>query len=321
MGVSTPSSSIYSAGHDLNPEYYYFKPEIENNGRLVKGLCKCIETLNESYAVEDLISEQLSQYRGDTGLFGIRAAIRQRSTLAPAKWWKSYGAETLKLQLLAVKVLSLSCSASGCERNWSIFQHIHSKKRNKLEHQRLQDLVFIKYNQALVERFEIQDKIDLMKFNEINFHTEWLMGEMENVGDDGEDLIHPNHDLNWSQVVDASGANESIIYIRRTTRQLEVGSTSQATTAPITTISPRATMTPRAPMAQQVVEDVEEVEDEELKEEVEEVEDEDWRNMLKKLKMKNWTNIWMMLHDFYVCLNFHMIVLSLNLNLYVLNLD
>ena len=136
----------------------------------------------------------------------------------------------------------------------------------------MQDLVFIKYNQALVERFEIRDKIDPMEFNEINFHTEWLVGEMENVGDDGEDLVHPNHDLTWSQVADASGANEPIIYTRRTTRQLEVGSTSQATTAPIATISPRATMTPRAPpMAQQVVEDVEEVEDEELEEDVEEV--------------------------------------------------
>ena len=76
---------LHSAGHYLNPEYYYSKPEIENNGRLVRGLRKCIETLSESYAVEDLISEQLSQYRGATGLFGIRAAIRQRSTLAPGK--------------------------------------------------------------------------------------------------------------------------------------------------------------------------------------------------------------------------------------------
>ena len=76
---------LHSAGHYLNPEYYYSKPEIEKNGRLVRGLRKCIETLSESYEVEDLISEQLSQYRGATGLFSIKAAIRQRSTLAPSK--------------------------------------------------------------------------------------------------------------------------------------------------------------------------------------------------------------------------------------------
>ena len=44
--------------------------------------------------------------------------------LLAAEWWKSYGAETPELQLLVVKVLSLSCSASGCERNWSIFEHV-----------------------------------------------------------------------------------------------------------------------------------------------------------------------------------------------------
>ena len=135
--------------------------------------------------------------------------------------------------------------------------------------------MFIKYNQALVERFEIRDKIDPMEFNEINFHTEWLVGEMEKVGDDGENLVHPNDDLTWSQVADASGANEPIIYTRRTTRQKEVGSTSQATTALRTTIAPRATMATRAPMEQQVMEDVEEVEDEKLEEDFEEVEDED----------------------------------------------
>ncbi|KAH1221935.1 hypothetical protein GmHk_12G035237 [Glycine max] len=36
---------------------------------------------------------------------------------------------------------SQTCSASGYERNWSIFEHIHSKRRNRLEHQKLDDLV------------------------------------------------------------------------------------------------------------------------------------------------------------------------------------
>ncbi|KAG5028528.1 hypothetical protein JHK87_012042 [Glycine soja] len=31
-------------------------------------------------------------------------------------------------------------SASGCERNWNIFEDIHSKRRNRLEHQKLNDL-------------------------------------------------------------------------------------------------------------------------------------------------------------------------------------
>ncbi|XP_058746821.1 uncharacterized protein LOC131619774 [Vicia villosa] len=67
---------LHSASHYLNPEYYYVKLEIESNGKLVRGLRKCIETLSESDEVEDLISEQLALYRGATSLFGISAAIR-----------------------------------------------------------------------------------------------------------------------------------------------------------------------------------------------------------------------------------------------------
>ncbi|KAI5440894.1 hypothetical protein KIW84_010383 [Lathyrus oleraceus] len=74
---------LHSTGYYLNLEYYYEKPEIENDLKLVRGLRKCIETLSESDEVEDKISVQLAQYKDATCLFGIRAAIRQRLTLAP----------------------------------------------------------------------------------------------------------------------------------------------------------------------------------------------------------------------------------------------
>nr|KYP45982.1 hypothetical protein KK1_032479 [Cajanus cajan] len=54
------------------------------------------------------------------------------------------------LQQLAIKILSLTCSSSDCERNWSIFQQIHTKRRNRLDLKKLHDLVYVKYNQALM---------------------------------------------------------------------------------------------------------------------------------------------------------------------------
>jgi hypothetical protein len=48
-------------------------------------------------------------------------------------WWKHYGGKLLELQKLAVRVFSQTCSSSGCERNWSVFEKILSKKRNMLE--------------------------------------------------------------------------------------------------------------------------------------------------------------------------------------------
>ena len=41
-----------------------------------------------------------------------------------AEWWTLFGASAPNLKKFAVKVLSLTCSASGCERNWSIFENV-----------------------------------------------------------------------------------------------------------------------------------------------------------------------------------------------------
>lgn len=41
-----------------------------------------------------------------------------------ADWWNAFGSQTPSLQDFAIKVLSLTCSASGCERNWSVFEHV-----------------------------------------------------------------------------------------------------------------------------------------------------------------------------------------------------
>jgi hypothetical protein len=66
-----------------------------------------------------------------------------------ANWWESFGSHCPQLQKFAIRVLSQTCSASGCERNWSVFERIHTKKRNRLEQKRLNDLVFVQYNLRL----------------------------------------------------------------------------------------------------------------------------------------------------------------------------
>ncbi|RVW94821.1 hypothetical protein CK203_034545 [Vitis vinifera] len=55
-------------------------------------------------------------------------------TRDPAKQEKvmveaAYGASAPNLQRFAMKVLNLTCSASGCERNWSIFENVFKAKR------------------------------------------------------------------------------------------------------------------------------------------------------------------------------------------------
>ena len=60
-----------------------------------------------------------------------------------------HGSDAPNLRRIAIRILSQTASSSGCERNWSTFNLIHSKRRNRLGHERLQKLVFVHYNLRL----------------------------------------------------------------------------------------------------------------------------------------------------------------------------
>uniref|UniRef100_A0A0R0F2M9 DUF659 domain-containing protein n=1 Tax=Glycine max TaxID=3847 RepID=A0A0R0F2M9_SOYBN len=186
---------LHAAGYYLNPKFFYTNPNIDSDNEVVDGLYKCIDKLSEDddFVVE--VHKQLLVYKRVGERFGMTVAMKARTEISPAEWWKLYGGKTPHLQTIAIKVLSLTCSSSGCESNWSTFEHIHSKKRSRLEHQKLQDLVYVKYNQALLDRFECHDVIDPIALNDIDDSNEWLLGELE-----GEE----------ADVAEATGAGEPL---------------------------------------------------------------------------------------------------------------
>ena len=53
----------------------------------------------------------------------------------------------------------------------------------------MQDLVFVKYNQALKERFDSRDVIDPFLLNNIDDSNEWLVGELGGDGEGAEDEL------------------------------------------------------------------------------------------------------------------------------------
>ncbi|RVW73543.1 hypothetical protein CK203_062078 [Vitis vinifera] len=168
---------LHAAGYFLNPEFFYDKPEIEHDAEIMSDLYKCI----------------------------------LRLTRDPAKQEKVCG-RTPNLQKFAMKVLNLTCSASGCDRNWSIFENIHSKRRNRLDHQRLNDLVYTKYNRALKRRYNERNTIDPISLKDIDDSNEWLIGRMEDEDSHGgaqDDFVFDDDNLTWGDVARAAGAEEA----------------------------------------------------------------------------------------------------------------
>lgn len=115
---------LHAAGYYLNPQFFYSSLSSLVDGEVMDGFYATMERLVTSNDEIDKITRQLSAYRKAQGLFGRETAIRHRDLLSPAEWWENYGAQTPELRKFAIKVLSLTCSASGCERNWSVFEHV-----------------------------------------------------------------------------------------------------------------------------------------------------------------------------------------------------
>jgi len=81
-------------------------------------------------------------------------AIAAAKEMPGHKWWISFGAQSPELQNVAVKVLSQVTSAGSCERNWSTFDFIHTKKRNRLACKTVEKIVKVHCNLRLVDQIE-----------------------------------------------------------------------------------------------------------------------------------------------------------------------
>ena len=77
---------------------------------------------------------------------------------------------------------------------------IHSKRRNRLDHQRLNDLVYIKYNRALKRRYNEHNTIDPISLKDIDDNNECLIGIMEYEDSHGgaqKDFVFDDDNLTW----------------------------------------------------------------------------------------------------------------------------
>ncbi|CAH1422060.1 unnamed protein product [Lactuca virosa] len=177
---------------------YIQSKEYEANKQIMTGLYVAIDRLVPDEDENDTLRQELNLYIDLSGQFGSPAAKRNI-------WWRSYGIDTPILRKFAITVLSQTCNASPCERNLSTFDNLHSKKRNCLLQQKLNDLVFIQYNTRLQKRFmSLQNKsfdpILLRDVEENDDRTIPTEDELQDFVDGGDDLL-------WSDVQEAMGAN------------------------------------------------------------------------------------------------------------------
>jgi hypothetical protein len=73
-------------------------------------------------------------------------------------FWTLFGIKLYpNLAEIAIRMLTIPTSSASSERVWSIFSFIHSKRRNRLQNQKVEKLVFIYMNATLLDE---NDKVD-----------------------------------------------------------------------------------------------------------------------------------------------------------------
>ncbi|XP_062020978.1 uncharacterized protein LOC133737448 [Rosa rugosa] len=132
-------SPLHLAGYLLNPYYTYANPSIENDNVVMDEFFSCVEVFfpNDIQTQILLTNVELHKYLKKEGGFGrVLAKVgcaQNDDNYNPVLWWNIYGNLLPKLQSMAKRILLLITSSSGCERNWSAFEGIHTKKMNRLD--------------------------------------------------------------------------------------------------------------------------------------------------------------------------------------------
>ncbi|KZV54981.1 hypothetical protein F511_36795 [Dorcoceras hygrometricum] len=110
---------------DRRPSIGYVYDGTHKARRAIKNILKNKKKLYKPFTsiIKDRWDKQL---RRDIQVFNILYFLDE--------WWRVFGCSAPNIQSLAIKILSQTSSSWGCERNWSVFERIHIKKRNRLEH-------------------------------------------------------------------------------------------------------------------------------------------------------------------------------------------
>ncbi|KAK4431384.1 hypothetical protein Salat_0900500 [Sesamum alatum] len=167
-------SPLHSAAAFLNPSIQY-NPEIKFLGSIKEDFFRVLEKLLPTPELRRDITNQILLFSRGSGMFGCNLAKEAIDTVSPGIWWEQFGDAAPMLQRVAIRILSQVCSTSTFERQWSTFQQIHSEKRNKIDKETLNTLLYINYNLKLEKSLKlISSEADPLQLDDIDMTSEWV---------------------------------------------------------------------------------------------------------------------------------------------------
>ncbi|RDX71041.1 hypothetical protein CR513_49647, partial [Mucuna pruriens] len=212
-------SPLHAAAAFLNPSIQY-NPEIKFVSSIKEDFFNVLEKLLPVPDMRRDITNQIYTFTKAHGMFGCSLAKESRNTVAPWLWWEQYGDSAPGLQRVAIRILS----------QWSTFRQIHSEKRNKIDRETLNDLVYINYNLKLAKQMNAKcSEVDLLQFDDIDMTSEWVEENETSSPTQWLDRFGPaldGNDLNTRQFGSSIfGANDPIFGLKSTVFTIDFGVT------------------------------------------------------------------------------------------------
>lgn len=200
-------TDLHYAAALLNP-YMKGVREIHDSGKAKQALISVLQKLSGPLGVSyEEAMEDYMQFKDKTGPFNLTsgAPVVATSKLLPHQWWNCAPANALPI--IARRILSLTCSASSCERNWSMYSFVHNKVRNRLATKKAETLVYI-YTNSKLQR-EKRGETPAAWYSKNVLHEE--DSDMENqevvaLLDESEDEDAP-YDADYAMEVDSEGTS------------------------------------------------------------------------------------------------------------------
>ena len=142
-------SAYHGAGFVLNPGFIDME-HISNASNMRYTRTVIGRLFHDAPEKATAARRQLTIFLNKEGTFALPEIWDDAKEMADYRWWQLYGADVPELQFVALHVLSKRGSASSAERNWSEFDFIWTKKRNRLKAAKATMLVRVHSNLRLI---------------------------------------------------------------------------------------------------------------------------------------------------------------------------
>ncbi|XP_052182093.1 uncharacterized protein LOC127794867 [Diospyros lotus] len=176
-------SPLHFAAYLLNSYYFFKDMGIKLDHEVMDGFFNCVEMFYDANGELQghVVNIELPKYTHKERTFGkswaTQGCAENDDNYNPVKWWITYGNHTPNLQRMAIRILSLTSSSFGCERNWNTFEGIRTKKRNRLDVHRLNNLVYVQFNAKLMnkQKREKERNVDVLLSSDASNAQGWIV--------------------------------------------------------------------------------------------------------------------------------------------------